>query len=98
VAIPLFGLSAVRKAVRPSRVMTATVSDRPETGNYRAPRNLLFLDIAGSVHCGKVKSCTAAAWPLLILEVLTSTRRSRVAEFAVRLTQRPPSQWQTRGV
>jgi len=22
--------------------MTATVSDRPETGNYRAPRNLLF--------------------------------------------------------
>jgi len=27
--------------------MTATVSDQPETANYRAPRNLLFLDSAG---------------------------------------------------
>ena len=49
------------------------------------------LDIAGSVHCGKVKSCTAAAWPLLILEILTSIRRWRVAGFAVALTQRPHS-------
>jgi len=70
--------------------MTATVSDQPETANYRAPRNLLSWTALVSGR-GKVKSCTAAAWPLLILEILTSIRRWRVAGFAVALTQRPHS-------
>jgi hypothetical protein len=47
--------------------MTAPVSDRPEIANYGAPRNLLFLASAGSVHAERPKQY--GPLPLLILEI-----------------------------
>jgi hypothetical protein len=70
--------------------MTATVSDQPETANYRAPRNLLFLDSAGQCM-RKGQKLYGRRLAVAHLEILTSIRRWRVAGFAVALTQRPHS-------
>ena len=54
-------------------------------------RSLPFLDRSGSVHEARLKQ-QGRLFPLVIFEMLTSTRRLRVSVFFVALTQRTHSQ------
>ena len=58
---------------------------RERSVDYVGLRSLPFLDTAGSVHAERSKQ-HGRRLPPLILEILTSTRRRRLAGFAVALT------------
>jgi len=58
--------------------------------HYEDSRSLPFLDSSGSVHAERSKQ-HGRRLPFLIFEMLTSTRRWRVAGFLVAATQRTHS-------
>src|SRR5574342_389173 len=63
----------------------------PGRPDYEGSRSLPFLDRCGSVHADRSKQ-QGRRLPLFIFEILTSTRRRRVAGFLVAFTQRTHSQ------